>query len=142
MSYTYDHRPRKVANGEDKDDPLENLISLMGDAITSAEEVVSPLEKDTDTDLSDALKHAREVRDCFSTAESVEKLEDFIANIRDARKHVGLLEAALKKAKKSAKADDDSAAVESIEEAVDALKSLKRELSDIEGEIEDAESEG
>lgn len=139
-SYTYDNRPRNAAKDEDEEDPLEGLIGLMSDVITSAEEIVSPLERSTDTDLGDAAKLARAVRDDFSTAESVEKLEDFILNIREARKNVGLLEADLKKCKRDAKRGDDSAALEAIEEAADALKSLKRELSDIEGEIEEAQS--
>jgi DNA repair ATPase RecN len=140
MGYTYDNRPRKAATDKDQDDPLETLISLIGDALTAADEVISPLERDAETDLDDARKHARAVRDDFSTAESVEKLEDFFVNIREARKNVGLLEAALRKAKLDAKRNDDSAAVEAVEDAVDALRAVKRELSDIESEIKEVES--
>jgi DNA repair ATPase RecN len=140
MGYTYDNRPRTAAKDEDQDDPLESLISLIGDALTAADEVISPLERDAETDLDDARKHAQAVRDDFSTAESVEKLEDFFVNIREARKNVGLLEAALRKAKLDAKRNDDSAAVEAVEDAVDALKAVKRELSDIESEIKEVES--
>lgn len=147
-SYTYDHRPRKAAHDKhedegkdgDKDDTLETLVGLLDDAVKLAEDLVSELDKSTDTDLSDPMKHAQAALDDLRTCDSVETLKDFIANISEASKNVGLLEPALKKAKKDAKAQGDDAAIEAVDEAIDALKSLKRELSDVEDEIEEAQS--
>jgi valyl-tRNA synthetase len=138
VSYTYDNRPKKAASKEEQAETLENLIGLLSDAITPAEAIVSALEKDTDTDFYDARKYAKEVLDCISTAEGVEVIADYIGNIREAKTQLGLLEAELKKVKQVAKKDKDSVALEAVEEALDELTGLKRELRDIGVEIEDA----
>lgn len=142
MNYTYDHRPLIASQDDDQESPLQDLIGLLGDAIRPAEAIVTELEKDTDTDLSAALKHATEALENLRTAESVETLGDFTANVRDAAKAVQLLEPVLKKLKRDAKSDGDAAATEAIEEAIDSLRGLKRELADIEGEIEEVGSAG
>jgi len=145
MGYTYDNRPRKAAKDADKDETLENLVSTLEDAIRLADSIDTELSKRVDTDLSAASKIASDLSSDLQICESVETVKDFVANIQEARKNLGLLETALRKPKKDAKADGDTAALDAIEEATDALKELKREMKAIEDEIaageEDTESD-
>lgn len=145
MNYTYDRRPGKTAASDQDDEDekeakrqrLQDLIGLVDDAVQPANRLLDALDKRTDTDLSDARDRAQAVRDDVSIAEDVEKLEDFIANIQAARKGIGPLETALKDAKKEAKSEKDTDALEAIEDAFDELRELKRELKDIEDEMEE-----
>lgn len=136
MDYSYDRRMHhSSANDADK---LSDWQGLIADALNAAQAAVGELEKSTDSDaLEDPLKLAKELASDFSAAESCETTRDYMANLRAAKTNIGKLEAALKLAKRSAKQEGDDAAIEAIEEAGDALKTAKRELHDIEGEIED-----
>jgi hypothetical protein len=136
MEYSYDRRMSN-ASAED-DDKLTELQGLIADALKPAQAAVDELDKSTDSDaLDEPFKHAKELASDLSAAETCEKARDYMANIRAAKASVGKLEAALKLAKKHANREDDKEALEAIENASDELKEVKRELRDIEAEIDD-----
>jgi predicted S18 family serine protease len=131
------HAANSGDDAEDDADKLTDLQGLIADALTAARATADELDKSTDSDALDApLKLAKELCSDFSSAETCETVADYLANIRAAKTNVGKLEAALKLAKKSAKREDDAEALEALEDASDELKTVKRELHDIEGEID------
>lgn len=133
---TYDYR---VANETDENNErLEDLSGMAGDAVLEAERLLGELDKRTDSDALNAPKKlADDILADLQTAESAEKMQDFVGCVRDVRKNMTLLAEALKKAKRSAKSDEDATAVEAVEEAEDCLRSLNRELKGVEREMED-----
>lgn len=136
MEYSYDRRMRH-ASAEDND-KLTELQGLIADALKPAQAAVDALDKSTESDaLDEPFKHAKELASDLSSAETCETARDYLANIRAAKASVGKLESALKLAKRSAKREDDQEAIEAIEYASDELKEVKRELRDIEAEIDD-----
>lgn len=138
MAYSYDRRMHRASDAEDDADKLSDLQALVDDALKSARATVDELDKSTDSDaLEGPLKHAKELAGDLSSAETCETMHDYLANIRAAKANMGKLEAALKVAKKSAKRDDDKDALDAIENAGEDLKTVKRELHDIQGEIDD-----
>ncbi len=140
MDYSYDRRMH-ASDAEDDEDDADKLTDwqgLVADALKAAQATAEELDKSTDSDgLEEPLKLAKELVDDLSSAETCETVRDFVANIRAAKTNVGKLEAALKLAKKSAKREDDDDALKAIENAGDEVKAVKRELHDIEGEIDD-----
>lgn len=135
MGYSYDRRMRHASADDDK---LTELQGLIADALKPAQAAVDELDKSTESDaLEEPLKHAKDLASDFSAAETCETARDYMANIRAAKTSIGKLEAALKLAKKTAKREGDKEALEAIESASDELKEVKRELRDIEAEIDD-----
>jgi hypothetical protein len=135
--YSYDHRKASLDTNESE--TLEQLIGLVSDSLTHANAIVEELDKDTDSGaLEESLNHAKAIADSLSTAESVESIRDFTANIKDAKEGATHLDAALKQAKKDARAEKDNAALHAIQEAADSLRTLVKELRDLEGEIDEA----
>jgi hypothetical protein len=137
MEYSYDRRMH-ASDAEDDGEKLTDLQGLIADALNVARAAADELDKSTDSDaLEGPLKLAKELCSDFTSAETCETIADYLANIRAAKTNVGKLEAALKLAKKNAKREGDDEALEAIENAGDELKTVKRELQDIEGEIDD-----
>jgi predicted S18 family serine protease len=138
LRYIHDRRMRNASDTEDDADKLTDWQGLIADALKSARATAKELDRSTDSDaLEGPLELVKELVSDFSSAETCETIRDFLANIRAAKTNIGKLEAALKLAKKSAKHEDDEEALKAIENAGDELKTLKRELHDIEGEIDD-----
>jgi hypothetical protein len=138
MAYSYDRRMHKASDAEDDAEKLNDWQGLIADALKAAQATADELDKSTDSDaLEGPLKHAKELVNDLTSAETCETVRDYLANIRAAKTSLGKVEAALKLAKKAAKQEDDQEALEAIENAGDELKTAKREVHEIEGEIED-----
>lgn len=141
MDYSYDRRMLHASDADDDDDNNNKLTEwqgLIADALKPARAAVEELEKSTDSDaLEKPLKHAKALASDLSAAETCETTRDYLANIRAAKAGVAELEAALMLAKQHAKREDDKEALKALEDATDELRTVKRELHDIQGEIDD-----
>lgn len=111
-----------------EDDDLQARISEMDDALRLARSLVDDLPSDAG---SDVVKGAEAVLAALDTAETVEVLADFEANVADAKSRADALTPILKKARAAAKTDGDDALVEALGEAAATLKDLLRELRDL-----------
>jgi hypothetical protein len=142
MTYSYDRRNRTESQ-EKYDDYVEGLMGMCGDAASEvAEGLYEELDKDTESGaLSGPGKFAKDILENLRIAESVEKLSDLVACVKEAQSDLVKLDAALKVARKEAKRDKDKPALEAIADAADSVRALKRELKSIEGEIADAPEE-
>lgn len=138
MTYSYDRRMHAsdAEDAEDDADKLSDWQGLIADVLNAAQATADELDKSVDSDaLEQPLKHVKELTGDLRSAETCETMKDYVANIRAAKTNIGKLEDALKAAKKTAKQEDDKEAIEAIENAGDELKTVKRELRDIEDEI-------
>jgi len=107
-------------------DPLDDLINEVVEIKPTIDEIVAQLSRSSE--LYDAHKIAQAIADDLSTAESVETVADFHANIGEAKAKLVTLGEALKAAKKAAKAEDDTEALDALAEAKSGLSELRREL--------------
>jgi archaellum component FlaC len=144
---TYDYRNRTASDDDDADEKaakaeeqLEDLMSQCGEAASEAEQLQNALSVKTESDLGEAIELAALIYGDLNTAGGgIEKLSDLVACVKEVQVNIPKLEAALKEAKREAKRGKDGSALEAIDEALDYVRGVKRELNGIDDAIAEAQ---
>lgn len=127
------------ATKTDDEELLEERIGEIADALKEAEDLVTTIEGDPNSDLDEPRKFAEAIRDALQNAETVETEADFDESMRDAMNNAQALGEALKKAKTRVKreladSDDLLETMPVIDDAMADTKALIRSLRELEPE--------
>lgn len=112
---------------------LDDLIGSVDDALGLAADLKNDLLDKSDL-LDNLSRLATELHADLDTSQSVETVDDFYANLKEAGKKLDKLLRDITSVTVAARKDDDEIATEALGEAKATAKALKRELSDLEPE--------